>query len=330
MVRTLIITPVAFVGSAIVTILSPLIHLVLAGIDLIDRRNWRFTRVGGIAVAFCVVELFGLAMAFVLWVASGFGIWMRAGAIQRAHLWVLRTWLDLITRAMRAFIGFNFVFPRKPASPGPVLVLCRHAGPGDSLLVAHSVMHDHHRKLRMLGTTKLLWDPFFNHVGRRLPFHFCEQNPSDPERELIEVRRAAATIEFDGAMILFPEGGNYSPSRHVQAIERLEQRGQHDRAERARQLRHVLPPRTGGTLAALAAAHDANIVFVAHVGLDDLMSLRDIWRSVPINRTVRATYWHAQRDGRPEEHNELVEWLYDQWEAVDRWITANAPDVLRS
>lgn len=327
LVRTLAVTPLAFVGSLTVTLLSPVIHLLLGIADLIDRRNWRFTRIGGLGVAFSVVELFGLVMAFILWVASGFGLWMESGPIQRAHSWVLRTWLELITRALRTFIGFEFEFPRQTPVPGPVLVLCRHAGPGDSLLVAHSVMRDHRRKLRMLGTTKLLWDPFFNHIARRLPFHFCEQNPKDSLVELAAVNRAATTIETDGAMIIFPEGGNYTPGRHHAAIDRLEARGQHARARRARQMRHVLPPRTGGTLEALRAAQEASVAFVAHVGLDDLLTLRDLWQRVPIRRTVRATYWHVGRDERPTGHTDLIDWLYGQWEKVDDWIEANSAEV---
>ena len=326
-VRAFVITPIAFVGSLLITLLSPAIHLILALIDVVDRKNWRFTRLGGLGVAFCVVELFGLTMAFLLWVTSGFGLWTRSDWIQRAHTRVLGWWLELITRALRVFIGFRFEFERRAPVPGPTLILCRHAGPGDSLLVARSVVREHRRRLRMLGTTKLLWDPFFNHVGRRLPFYFCEQDPSDPARELRAVEATAATIEADGALIIFPEGGNYTPDRYLRAIKRFEERGQHDRAERARRLNHVLPPRTGGTLAALEAAPDANVVFVAHVGLDDLNSLRDIWRNVPINRTVRATYWHAPPEERPSGHDGLVEWLFTQWEAVDEWITAHAAET---
>lgn len=324
MVRALVVTPLALVGSLLVTLLSPVLHLLLAIIDIFDRKNWRFTRVVGLGIAFCVVELFGLVSAFVLWVIGGLGLWIRTEPIQRMHLWVLSTWLELITRAITTFIGFRFVFPDEEFEPGPLLVFSRHAGPGDALLVARSLMRDHGRRLRMLGTTKLLWDPFFNHLVNRLPFYFCEQNPSKPEQELSEVRRAAATIEPDGVMIVFPEGENFTPKRRDEAIERLQTRGQGDRAERARRLHHVLPPRTGGTIAAMEAAPNANLVFLAHVGLDDLLSLGDIWRNVPIKRTVRAGYWYADRTTQPSERGEMVDWLYEQWQAVDDWIEDNA------
>lgn len=322
-VRALVITPIVFVGALIVAILSPLLHLLLALIDMIDRRGWRFTRVVGLGIAFCVVEVIGLIFAFALWVASGFGIWMRAEWSQNLHRAVVGFWLFLITEAIQTFIGFDFEFPEDALPAGPLLVFSRHAGPGDALLVARSLMHTHNRKVRMLGTTKLLWDPFFNHVVRRLPFHFCEQNPADPEAELREVMASSAGIEDDGAMIIFPEGGNFTPARYRSALQRLEERGQADRAELARHMTHVLPPRTAGAIAALDACAQASAVFVAHVGLDDLMSLDDLWHRVPIRRTVRATFWVAERNQSGEGPRGTSDWLWQQWVAVDGWIDAN-------
>jgi hypothetical protein len=85
-IRALVVTPIVFTGALIVTVLSPLLHLVLATIDVVDRRNWRFTRIVGLGIAFCVVELFGLVMAFVLWIVSGFGLWLRADPIHRLRV----------------------------------------------------------------------------------------------------------------------------------------------------------------------------------------------------------------------------------------------------
>jgi 1-acyl-sn-glycerol-3-phosphate acyltransferase len=326
-VRALVITPIVFVGSLLVTVLSPALHLVLAVIDLIDGKRWRFTRIVGLGIAFCVVELFGLVMAFALWVTSGFGLLIHTPFFQLLHRLVFETWLEMITRAIKTFIGFRFVFPPDKLGAGPLLVLARHAGPGDALLIARALAHDHGRRLRMLGTTKLLWDPFFNHLVNRLPFYFCEEDPKDAEAELEAIRRAAGTIEENGAMIVFPEGGNYTPTRKRIAVQRLRSRGLPDWADRAERLRHVLPPRTGSTLAALRAAADAQVLVVAHVGLDDLLTLRDIWDSVPIDRTVRATLWAGFDGERPSSRAEMVEWLYSQWESVDEWIEQNSTHV---
>lgn len=325
-VRAFVITPVAFVGSLLVTLLSPLLHLILAGMDLVDRRNWRFTRIVGLGIAFCVVEFFGLVMALLLWVASGFGLFMKSPPIQRLHQIAFRIWLELITRAIETFLGFEFVFPLEDLGTGPLLVLSRHAGPGDALLIARSMMREHGHRIRMLGTTKLLWDPVFNHLVSRMPFYFCSQQQKDLDKDLVAIWHAAATVEDDGVMIIFPEGGNFTPNRHRAAVERLESRGQLDRARRAAAMTHVLPPRTRATLAALDAAPESEVVIVAHVGLDDLLTLDDIWRQIPLNRTVRATYWRGFEDRRPDGAIATIDWLYRQWEMIDLWIRDNSPD----
>lgn len=321
-IRTLVVTPVVFVGAGIVTILSPLLHLVLGIIDLIDRKGWRFTRVVGLGIAFCVLEFFGLIIAFLLWLASGFTLWVKAGWAQSLHLWVMGWWLELITRALRFFIGFTFEFDFSDRRSQALLVFSRHAGPGDALLLARHLIREQGLELRMLGTTKLLWDPFFNHLVQRLPFTFCDPHTTDPARQLADIEAAAAAIPHDGAMIVFPEGANFTPKRRDRAIARLEERGQHDRAVMAEHLHHVLPPRTAGTLAALDGASHASVMFFAHVGLDDLLSLGDIWRSVPIRRTVKATYWYAEYD-RSMARDETIAWLFEQWETVDAWIDRN-------
>jgi hypothetical protein len=140
---------------------------------------------------------------------------------------------------------------------------------------------------------------------------------------------SAATIEDDGAMIIFPEGGNYTPGRYRDALKRLEQRGQPDRVEMAKRMTHVLPPRSAGALAALEACPQASAVFVAHVGLDDLLSLQDLWHNVPIGRTVEATFWVADRHPATEGLAAMSDWLWAQWEAVDGWVDArwDAPGV---
>jgi hypothetical protein len=37
------------------------------------------------------------------------------------------------------------------------------------------------------------------------------------------------------------------------------------------------PPRPGGALAAIAARPDADVIFVAHAGLDHIVTVADVW-----------------------------------------------------
>ena len=317
--RLVVIMPIVYVGCLVITVLSPVLHLVLALLDLVDRKDWRFTRLGGLGIAFCVAELIGLTIAFVLWVSSGFGWRINSPTFQRAHNRVLGWWLELVTRALRFFLGFEVVV-RGETITGPILAFARHVGPGDMFLLARTVIQVYRRQFLAVGTSKLLWDPFFDHLVRRTPSVFLDQNPTDPEASLRELEELSRDMTDDSVMIICPEGGNWTPKRWERAIARLEERGQSDRAARAAEMTHVLPPRSAGAAAAIHARTDMTVVFIAHAGLDDLTSLRDLWRKVPLRRRVEVGYWSVPRDQIPDDRRATADWLFEEWAKVNAWI----------
>lgn len=317
--RLIVVMPIVYVGCLVVTILSPALHLVLALLDLIDRKGWRFTRLGGLGIAFCVTEFIGLTVAFVLWVSSGFGWKIHAPAFRRAHNRVFGLWLELVTRALRFFLGFH-VSVHGERIEGPILAFARHAGPGDMFLLAHTVIQVYERQFITVGASKLLWDPFFDHLVRRTPSVFCEQNPKDAAQTLEELAELTRSMADDSVMIICPEGGNWTPRRWTQAIDRLESRGQHDRAVLAAEMTHVLPPRPAGAAAAIHARSDMTVVFIAHSGLDDLTSLAELWRKVPLRREVEVGYWSVPRAEIPDDRADTAAWLFEEWAKVDAWI----------
>ena len=208
---------------------------------------------------------------------------------------------------------------------GPILTFARHAGPGDAFLLARTVIRDFGRQLRMLGTNRLLWDPFINHMMSRLPNVFLEQNPKNQLGELAAITEMCATMDDHSVVIIFPEGGNWTPTRWRGSIDSLESLGRTDRARRAAEMPNVLPPRSAAVAAALAARDDMSVVFVVHEGLDDLYSLRQLWRNIPLRRTVQAAYWSISCSEIPVDRTELTSWLYDQWALVDQWISNSRP-----
>jgi hypothetical protein len=66
------------------------------------------------------------------------------------------------------------------------------------------------------------------------------------------------------------------------------------------------------------------VIFGAHTGLDRLVSVRDVWRSLGTDMPVRARWWRIPSASVPRQadHDTQVSWLYDWWERIDRWITA--------
>src|SRR5260370_28877794 len=96
-----------------------------------------------------------------------------------------------------------------------------------------------------------------------------------------------------------PEGANWTPNRWRRGIRRLEHAGRRDLALPAAAMPNLLPPRPGGTLAAIEARPDADVIFVAHAGLDTITSVGDVWRRVPRDQVIRARWWRVASDRGP-------------------------------
>jgi hypothetical protein len=88
---------------------------------------------------------------------------------------------------------------------------------------------------------------------------------------------------------------------------------------------NLLPPRAGGAFAAIDAAPTADVIFVAHTGLDDLVTVRDVWRALPMEQVIKAKWWRVPAADVPRDRAEMVAWLYDWWERIDEWIRENRP-----
>jgi hypothetical protein len=91
---------------------------------------------------------------------------------------------------------------------------------------------------------------------------------------------------------------------------------------------NLLPPRTGGALSAIAACPDADVIFVAHAGLDRIVTVGDVWRNLRVDQTVRARWWRvpAAEVPRSADHAAQERWLYDWWQRIDAWISQNRQD----
>lgn len=313
-VRRVVLTPVAWVGSLAVVAVSPALFVVALFCDLVDRRKWRFTRLLALGVAFCVLEFAALSAALAAWLGTA---WRRDRSISvAAHQAVLAWWLGSITAMLRRCLNFTFDVRFPETGDAPLLVLSRHAGPGDALFLMSELANAQGRSIRAVGKTKLLWDPFFDHVAARAGFVYLHPG----ETASAELIRSKAGMPPRGAFITFPEGGNFTRTRHERTVTGLRAAGHGERAEAAASLRHLLLPRTGGVHAALLGSPEATVVFVGHSGYDDLDSLVGMWRAIPDGRHITL---EARAVPRPDgwEHRQTVSgWLLSCWSDMDRWI----------
>src|SRR3954470_18582630 len=169
----------------------------------------------------------------------------------------------------------------------------------------------------------LQMDPLIDVYLNRLPNHFVTHAPGARSSEEA-IADLARDMGDEDALLIFPEGANFTPKRRFRAIQRLRDRGLASAVRRAEAMRNVLPPRPGGVTAALAAAPHADVVFVAHTGLEHLSTVRDIWRGLPTDKTLYLRWWFVPAAEVPRNETEQMDWLYKWWETIDDWIATTA------
>ena len=160
-------------------------------------------------------------------------------------------------------------------------------------------------------------DPLLDVYLNRLPNAFLTAGADDSAARVADLARGMGD---EDALLLFPEGGNFSEGRRRRAIDRLRMKGMLPQAEAAEEMRHVLPPRPGGVAAALAAAPHADVVLVAHTGLEHLSTAADLWDGLPMDATVRLRWEFVPAAEVPRDRVELERWLYARWSDIDGWI----------
>ena len=91
---------------------------------------------------------------------------------------------------------------------------------------------------------------------------------------------------------------------------------------------NLLPPRTGGALSAIAACPQADVIFVAHAGLDRIVTVGDVWRNLRVDQRVKARWWRvpAAEVPRAADYAAQERWLDDWWQRIDAWISQNRQD----
>jgi len=325
LVRRLVTVPLALAGLPVLVATLPvwIVTGVLTAPFLPGR--WRALRLLWFGVVWFACEWAALATLAWLWLRSGFGRHLGEPRWQDAHYRLLRWMLDRVYLTARRVFRLRVVGTGEPLPRDvPLLVLCRHAGPGDSVLLVRTLMSLGRLRPRIVLKDALQLDPTVDVLLNRLPNRFITPRPAVADDVEAAIGELAAGAGPGDALIIFPEGGNFTEHRRSRAIERLRGMGHADEAAKAERMRNLMAPKPGGTLAAMAAAPDADVLLVAHEGLEDLSRVADLWRGLPMDDVVEARWWHVPSAELPRaaDRDAQVDWLFDWWGKLDGWVAA--------
>lgn len=324
--RRLITIPRTLAMFWVVTVAFPMLLTTAVIVDAVRgfarNKPWMATRALAFLWVFLGVETGALIATFVTWIASGFGavrpvLLGSAYAIQR---WFARTQFTALSNIFSLRLE---VRGGDAVEPGPVIVLFRHASIVDNLLPPVLVADRHRMHMRWVLKRQLLSDPALDVGGKRLPNYFVDREAADSSQELDRIQRLAEGLGAKDGMIIYPEGTRFTPAKAARALERIAE-SDPERLSAVRDLRHVLPSRPGGTLAALRGAPAADVVVGVHTGLDGFATVGDIWRGDLVGRAIVVEFWRIPRHEVPETDADAISWLDELWQRVDAWIEEHA------
>jgi 1-acyl-sn-glycerol-3-phosphate acyltransferase len=318
--RRALTIPLFLSCALVMALLTPVVVPLAAAFDTASRRRMATVRAWLMVLVFFGCESIGIVASAWLWVRH-----RESVRFLDANYHLQQWWARSLFRAGVKLFSLKVEIEGANAGDhGPVLVFSRHVSPIDNLLPAVFISDTFGVRLRWVINRSLLRDPCVDIVGNRLPNAFVANNTSDSEAEIRRVKTLGRTLGDDDGVLIFPEGGLYSPQRLQKVLKRLEAHGDAELLERTRRLRGVLPPRLGGSMALLDAARGVDVVFLGHTGLENATAYANILGGGLTGRTIRIRMWRVAGADIPVSREARETWLFDQWEELDRWVTNTA------
>jgi 1-acyl-sn-glycerol-3-phosphate acyltransferase len=322
--RRAVTIPAMLGVTAAAIVLLPLLAIGAAAYDIARLRlrlpTLRFLL---FVIQYLVNDSLEILVAPLYWALAGFGTRLDSPASLRRHERLQQWSIEVLARRAERLLGVNIDIDADSAAAlerGPLIVCCRHVNLLDaslpSLLLQRQGFH-----VRGVIMAEMLADPGFDLLYGRLGSVFIARDQGPQAQQAIA--RLAAGLTGQSAVVIFPEGRLFRPELLTRALARLAA-GAPERADRLDGLRHILPPRPGGLNALLDALPKADVVFIAHTGLDDYPRFADLARAVPLRHPIRVAVWRITGSDIPTLTAERTMWLDTHWRRVDDWVHANA------
>jgi len=326
--------PASILGLILATLLSPLVSpiaLLLAFLaDLFTRTpRFRRTRVVSLLTALTFVDFAGLVIVFSIWLVSPFGRRTRTEKDQSRYQRVMAWWTNKLIGAISAAspLPIDRSELDEQLLMGNAIVIGRHRSLLDAVLPAAIIGEVGVRTLYVLKED-LRWEPNIDIVGHRMGHVFVDRQAQGENDELKPIRELASRIDEESVGVIFPEGTFFNERRKARAVKALEKLNP-THAEMAQRMKYLLPPRPAGTLALLEAAPDADVVILGHVGFEPFGTIGQIMANLGAQHRVTVRAWRYPREALPTNNDELIDWLFERWAELDRWIGSHHPLAAR-
>lgn len=310
-----------YVGLVLTTLMLPLLILFALIVDIIRKLSMARPFMALRLVSFGWLYLLGEAWGLLV---LGLTAPLPRSLSEKATFGLQTRWAAWNFRAVRFMFDLEFVADgQDQILPGPIILLSRHASLIDTLLPAWFVSRNTDLRLRYVLKKELLWDPALDIAGNRLPNHFVDRGASDKEADLSAIRELARDLRGDEAVLIYPEGTRYSDEKRRRYGKRFNNKTGRV-AEIANGLQRVLPPRPGGTLALLEGS-SADVVVLAHRGLEGFARVKDMWTGGIVGSRIDVVFRRISRSRIPEARSERVKWLFETWSEIDAWVAGDEP-----
>ncbi len=315
--RRLVTTPALFslaVGSLVV---APVLVPVAAIWDLTQNNRWSACRTLVFLPFFFWFEVLGLAVLFWLWLRHVAGMSSEAflEANHRMQAWWVGGVFALVRRVYS--IQLDVEGHGELNDPSPTVILSRHASTLDTLLPL--ALNRTETRFRYVLKAELLFDPALDYCGQRLPNAFVRRGSGNPEKEVARVVALGEDLGSGEAVVLFPEGTRFSVSRRRRLLEKFET--DPVMGPVIALLQHTLPPLREGAVQLLAHTAAADVVFIAHRGLERARTMSDLIGGGLTGAHLEVCIWRVPAAEIPRDPESLRDFLLTQWRKVDRYVS---------
>ncbi|MFW2389778.1 MAG: 1-acyl-sn-glycerol-3-phosphate acyltransferase [Polyangiales bacterium] len=313
--RRLMTVPVYFLLWILLTALAPVWIPIVAIIGVFRRCSFVILRLLMFFWTYLAIEMLGLSAAAAIYLITPGNQERREELFFRLECW----WGSSLFASIAYFLSLSVsVYGDDQILPGPLLVFIRHASIIDTALPVTFISKAKGLRLRYVFKRELLVDPCIDVAGHASPNYFIDRGGSVHE-ELAGVRKLAEDLGDQG-VLLYPEGTRFTERKKRIALQRLA-KTHPGLAEIAETFEHCLPPKLGGALGLLDAAPDADVLIVAHRGLEGLANATDLLTGTVVGSQIQVQMWRISADEIP--HGDARRrWLFDCWKRVDDFVGA--------